>query len=298
VGIEIAWRWSFGAPAAALAFVKVYAVVVRAMGGSWNPAHLGLDQALLADPVGALSADPLGVVGKFTAAFGLVWPGLEHLAVWLGPLLVGGWILQSAVGRSLLLSRVEPGMKLRIGTLIGLQTLRITAFALVLRLWLALMVWSAAVAVSGPIAQHAEPNLVLYCGLCIVLSLVIYCSWGAVNWVLGVSPILAMKLNLGPVASLRAALALGPVRGQLAEINLVLGIVRIALIILAMVFSATPLPFSSVETTEFLLQWDAGVFVLYLLWADFFQVARLVGYLELWRGGQTELVNKRESSRG
>ncbi len=74
----------------------------------------------------------------------------------------------------------------------------------------------------------------------------------------------------------------GAVEGKLVEINLVMGIVKIALIVLAMVFSATPLPFESVTTPEFLMWWWAGVTVLYLLASDFFHVARQVAYLQLW----------------
>jgi hypothetical protein len=45
------------------------------------------------------------------------------------------------------------------------------------------------------------------------------------------------------------------------EINLVMGIVKIALIVLAMVFSACPLPFESVATPEFMAWWYVGVTV-------------------------------------
>ncbi len=48
-------------------------------------------------------------------------------------------------------------------------------------------------------------------------------------------------------------------RGKLIEINMVMNIVRIALIVLAMVFSASPLPFSSVETQMFFNCWWGGV---------------------------------------
>jgi hypothetical protein len=59
--------------------------------------------------------------------------------------------------------------------------------------------------------------------------------------------------------------------------------VKIALIVLAMVFSATPLPFESVTTPEFLTCWWFGVALLYFVASDFFHVARLMGYLQLWR---------------
>ncbi len=85
-----------------------------------------------------------------------------------------------------------------------------------------------------------------------------------------------------------AAFRLGPLKSKLVEINLVMGIVKIALIVLAMVFSATPLPFESVTTPQFLAWWWIGVTVVYLLASDFFHVARQVAYLELWRAFESE----------
>ena len=52
---------------------------------------------------------------------------------------------------------------------------------------------------------------------------------------------------------------------------------------LGLVFSATPLPFETVTTPDFLVKWWIGVTVLYLVGSDFFHVARLVAYLQLWR---------------
>jgi hypothetical protein len=98
-----------------------------------------------------------------------------------------------------------------------------------------------------------------------------------------VAPLLAMLRNKWVGASLAGALRLGALRGKLAEINLVMGIVKIVLIVLALVFSSTPLPFESIATPEFLYTWWAGVGVLYLVASDFFHVARLVGYLMLWK---------------
>ncbi len=284
-GLEVAWRWSFGAPALALVVWKLRGVLLAATGATLDPARLGLDAALLGDPVGALAASPLGAVGKFARALALLWPGVARVAGWLGPVLAAGWIVQSSLGRTMVLRRIDSGMKTRVWTLMGLQAIRMAALAGVLWVWLALMAWSANVAVTDPMAAGQEPNLVLYCGLVIAISLGMFCGWAAVSWVPGIAPVLAMKLDLGVLASLKAAVGLGAVRGRLVEINLVLGIVKIALIVLAMVFSACPLPFSSVETPEFLAWWNVGVAILYLVWSDFFHVARLVGYRELWRMG-------------
>jgi len=92
-----------------------------------------------------------------------------------------------------------------------------------------------------------------------------------------------MLRDLGPGASLAAAFRLGPVRSKLVEINLVMGIVKIALIVLAIVFSSCPLPFESVATPNFMAWWYAGVTVLYLVASDFFHVAGLVAYLKMWK---------------
>ena len=297
VALEVAWRWSFGAPALALVLFKVRLVLLAATGGSLDPARLGLDSVLLHDPVGALSADPLGAASKFAVALSLVAPGLEKLALWLVPLVLIGWVVQSSVGRTMVLRYVDDTLHVRVGTLMLLQSLRVAVLTAVFAVWLRLMGWSAHLAVTGPIALKAEPNLVLFCGLVIVISLGMFCGWAAVSWAFGIAPLLAMARDLGALASLRATLALGRVRAKLVEINLVLGIVKIMLIVLLMVFSATPLPFASVETTEFLAWWWLGVFLLYLVASDFFHVARMVGYLDLWRGGQA-LLPDRPGARG
>jgi len=282
--LEVAWRWSFGAPALVLVLYKVLQVLRTATGGTFDPARLGLDKVLLGDPVGALSADPMGAAAKFATAISLVLPGMEHFAVWLVPLLLVGWVVQSSVGRTTVLRRIDPAMHVRLGTVMVLQAIRLTVLSGVIWVWFELVGWSSRTAILQPIAQKAEPNLVLYCGLVIVISLAMFTAWALVSWVLAIAPLLAMLRDLGVGASLRAAVGLGKVRGRLAEINLVLGIVKIALIVLAMVFSATPLPFESVTTAAFLAWWWVGVGIVYLLWSDFFHVARLVGYLDLYRG--------------
>jgi hypothetical protein len=71
---------------------------------------------------------------------------------------------------------------------------------------------------------------------------------------------------------------------QLVEINFVMGIVRVALLVLALVFSACPLPFESVATAEFLRNWWIGVGVWYLLASDYFKVVRAAAYINVLDG--------------
>ena len=274
----------FGIPALWIVGTKLKESLLAATDGTLDPAKLGLDKALLNDPVGALTADPMGAAGKLTAAVGLVLPGVLQVAVWLAPLLLVVWVIVSSLGRTAVLRRADPALHARPLTMMVLQAFRIAVLATLFVLWFRLMAWSSHVAVSGPIAVGAEPNLVGFCALVIVLSLGMFIAWSTVSWWFGMAPLLAMLNGTGVVASLRDAARLRGLRGELVEINLVMGIVKIALIVLAMVFSATPLPFQTVTTPEFLAWWWAGVAVLYLIGSDFFHVARLVAYLTLWRG--------------
>jgi hypothetical protein len=115
----------------------------------------------------------------------------------------------------------------------------------------------------------------------IVFSLGVFTVWALLSWVFSIAPLLALVEGLGVGGSLVRSLRLGPLRGKLVEINLVMGIAKIALVVLAMVFSATPLPFADAVSGGTLYAWWAVVTVLYLVASDFFQVARVVAFVDL-----------------
>jgi hypothetical protein len=206
-----------------------------------------------------------------------------RVALWLAPLMVVVWVVVSAVGRTAVLRRVDGRLHRRVGTLVVLQAVRVLALLGSFAVWFWCMERVGDWMVTRPVAAGGEPNLVGYFSLVIVATLGLFTLWAVVSWALAIAPLLAMLRGLGVGASLAAAFRLGTLRSKLVEINLVMGIVKIALIVLAMVFSATPLPFESVTTPEFLFWWWAGVTVLYFLGSDFFHVARQVAYLQLWR---------------
>jgi len=59
--------------------------------------------------------------------------------------------------------------------------------------------------------------------------------------------------------------------------------VRLALVVLAMVFSAAPLPFSDELGGDALHVVWAGSVVFYLVANDYFQIVRLKGLMEFWK---------------
>jgi hypothetical protein len=267
--LEILWRWAYGVPA--LAVVAYEAMrVLRA-----TPVDLAaLQQMSLLDPMNAAET--------LAQATALLLPPVLKVAMWLGPLLAVAWIVVSGFGRDLVMRRIDRRLHARPGTLMVLQAVRMVALAASFGLWFVCLRWAAGIAVNGPIAVGQDPNLVLYSALVIVATLGLFTLWAIVSWGLSVAPLLAMRRDLGAVASLAEAFRLGPLRSKLVEINLVMGIVKIALIVLALVLSACPLPFESVATQEFMAWWYVGVTMVYLIASDFFHVVHLAAYLELW----------------
>jgi hypothetical protein len=233
--------------------------------------------------------DPMSAAATLADAAGVLTPPALRVAEWLAPLLLVVWIVASSYGRTAVLRRVDAQLHARPGTLMVLQAARMVALAGSLAVWFECLQEAGRYAVNGPLTAGLEPNLVLYSAIAIVATLGMFTLWAVVSWALSVAPLLAMLRDLGARASLAAAFRLGPVRSKLVEINLVMGIVKIALIVLAMVFSACPLPFESVATPGFMLQWYGLVTVLYLIASDFFHVVRLLSYIELWKayGGKS-----------
>jgi hypothetical protein len=268
--LEVLWRWAYGIPA----LLVLWRVGMRILREA--PVDFAALQSMSV-------SDPMSAATTLAKALDVLLPQVLKVAMWLAPLLVVGWVVVSSVGRTVVLRRADGRLHSRVGTLIVLQSLRVVALLGSFAVWFWCIERVGDWTVTSPLAAGGEPNLVGYFALVIVATLGLFTAWAVASWALSVAPLLAMLGGLGVGGSLAAAFRLGPLKGKLVEINLVMGIVKIALIVLAMVFSATPLPFESVTTPEFLMWWWAGVTVLYLLGSDFFHVARQVGYLQLWR---------------
>ncbi len=273
--LEVLWRWLYGVPALLLLRYEVIRILLA------TPLdYAGLRQMTLLDPMKSS-------VTLAKAALALA-PPVEATALWLGPLLLVTWVIVSSIGRTVVLRRADAKLHARPGTLMVLQAIRMTALSGSFALWFLCLQGAAQVAVAGPLAAGQEPSLVLYFGLAIVATLGLFTLWAVMSWGFSVAPLLAMLRDWGAWRSLRSSFRLGALKIKLVEINLVMGIVKIALIVLAMVFSASPLPFETVASQTFLTWWWSGVIVLYFVASDFFHVARLVAYLELWRTSALE----------
>ena len=265
LGWELLWRWGYAIPAVAILYHE----------GTSIAANVSLSQQSLS---GLSLSDPLGAGQQLTAAAAALTPLVAQAALWLGPLLAVAWAVASGLGRSAVLRRLDPALRPAPFTLILLQLLRIATLAAVCVGWYRAIGWAANTTLSG-----AAPNLVAWSAWVIFLSFGVFVFWALLGWIFSIAPLLAMLQGTGVFRSLANSLRLGALTSKLVEVNLVLGIVRLALMVLALVFSAIPLPFEADMTGMALHAWWVLVTLLYLVASDFFQVARFAAFIQFWR---------------
>jgi len=268
--IELLWR--------CLAWSPVFLFVAVGVGS------LGINIQFHPELLSSITVfKPVEAVSALQTFFSALKP-LEnlHLLGWLAALAVM-WIAASTFGRARILRRLEPALQQRPSTLLLLGTLRTASVLAIASVWFSGCAWVIETIVLRPVAQHQDPNLVLGFALLVSGTLVLFILWCTVSWLLQLAPLFAMARHTSAGTSLRQALRNVALRSKLIEINLVMGIVKVCLIVLAMVFSACPLPFESVETRTFLVCWTLGVGLLYLIASDYFHVVRAAAYLRLWQ---------------
>jgi hypothetical protein len=265
--IEIAWRWLFGIPFLAVCWINAQQILA----------------ALPLETAGFNEVDPQN---PWVAAVQIahVWavyvPYVLTLLRWLFPVAAVAWVVVSGVGRSLVFKHINPRLSFRPASMIVLQAAWLTLAVAMAWGWFLSVEWVAAT----HITTAGEPDLVGYSIWLIFLSLAFFTAWALVSWPLLIAPLLMLLEERSALSSIRESFRLGkPFTGKLVEINLVMGIVKLALIVLAMVLSAAPLPFSD-ELGPAALHWiAASAVVFFCVSSDYFQVVRLKGFIEFWR---------------
>jgi len=279
--LEVLWRWIVGIPALVYSWHLVTRVMATTPWRETGIAELSINKLL---------TDPMAGSNVIASALLVVWPALKPALMVAVPIFVVAWVIVASMGRTLVLRAMDrTAMRARPLTLIVLNLLRALAMVATAWVWWSVLSYVAKGTILEPSMAGGEPQVMVYVGAAIVLTIGLFMLWAIFGWVFGIAPLLAMLRNIGAWQSLRAAMRLGKLRGRLIEINLVMGVVKIALLVLLMVFSATPLPFQSVATEDFLLKWTLGVGVLYFIASDYFHVTRLAAYLQLW---QAEEISK------
>ena len=265
--IEVAWRWIFGAPLLMFCWIEARRIL----------AALPLESAGLSnlDP-----QNPWVAAVQLTDAWILYQPHVMAVLRWLLPVAALAWVVVSGVGRSLVLRRMEPRLPFRLIETMALQAAWLAALGTTCWGWFHSIQWVAA----AHIPTSGEPDLIGYSMWAIFLSLGFFTAWALLSWALSIAPLLMLLEGRSALSSFGQSLRLGKAfTGKLMEINLVMGIVKLALMVLAMVLSAAPLPFSDQLGPDALhLLWIAAT-IFFFVASDYFHVVRLKGFMEFWR---------------
>ena len=265
--LELLWRWTFGLPFVIVVLLEAIKILI-----ALPPASSGLSSL---DP-----QNPWVAAVQLSNAWTLYQPHVAAVLHWLLPAAAVTWVVVSALGRSLLLKQMQPALRFRPLTMIVLQAAWLALFLFTCFCWLRSMQWVAA----ATITPAAEPDLIGYSMGVIFLSLGFFTAWALASWALSIAPLLMLLEDRSPLSALGQSLRLGkPMTAKLVEINLVMGIVKLALVVLAMVLSAAPLPFSDQLGQDALHVIWAMATIFFFVASDYFQVVRLKGFVEFWK---------------
>jgi len=269
VAIEVGWRWIFGIPFLLVCWIEAQKILAEL-----PPESTGLNSIDAQNPwVAAV---------QLARAWSLYQPHVVAVLAWLGPVAALAWVIVSALGRGLVLSRLDPERRLPFRPLpmMVLQAGWLALLGATSWAWFRCMGWVSATHITA----GAEPDLIGFATWTIFLALGFFTAWALVNWALSIAPLVMLLEKRTALAALGQSPRLGKAfTGKLVETNLVMGIVNLALIVLAMVLSAAPLPFSDQLGGDALHWIDAAAVVFYLIASDYFQVVRLKGFLEFWK---------------
>lgn len=271
IAIEIGWRWLFGIPLLVVCWRQAQRVLIA----------LPPEDAGLKDVDGQ---NPWVAAVQLAHAWSMYQPHVVAVLRWLLPAAGLVWIVISGLGRSLILNHLcssfEKRLPFRPVAIMVLQAVWLAIFGGACWCWYRSVGWAA----STHITVNSEPDLIGYAIWVILLSLGLFTAWALVSWAVTIAPLIVLLEKRSALSALGLSLRLGKAfTGKLIEINLVMGIVKLALIVLAMVFSAAPLPFSDQLGADAMhVVWACSA-IFFLVASDYFQVVRLKGFFEFWR---------------
>jgi hypothetical protein len=273
--MEVGWRWLVGLPVLVVCWIEARRILM-----ALPPESAGL--------TGINPQDPWVAAVQLNHAWGLYRPEVVSVLGWLVPVAAVAWVVISALGRSVVLWRLVSArgrpVRMRANGLMGMMALQaawLVVMGAMVGAWAWAMAWAGATNISG---TGGEPDLVGYSMWAIFLTLGFYTAWALVSWPVGIAPVLMVMEECSAAQALGRSVRLGKAfTSKVVEINLVMGIVTLALIVLAMVLSAAPLPFGDQLGPDALHVLWAVAAVAYLIASDYFKVVRLKSFVEFTR---------------
>lgn len=260
--IEVGWRWSFGAIAVLIAAFSAYLILDSI---AFDPRRLQAMAAL----------NPLQLAQYIVEGIASIHALLWRAALLMALVLSAIWVLFSALGRYAALARpaLNPGASLPMCFVVSVLRAMVTLAGVIA--WFLAGLFAAAV--GSPATRDAMPNFGLISAILFLAFLVIVSVGSTLNWFLSLVP-----LRNEPKLSEALGSTLTFIRSrrdELLEISIVSGIIRAALLLVAVLLSIAA--GNLITNTRMLLADLLAISLLYFLLADFLYVARFVAFGKL-----------------
>ncbi|HEX6880183.1 MAG TPA: hypothetical protein VF135_07455 [Terriglobales bacterium] len=266
LGVEIGWRWLFGACSLALCFF----------------AAIRLQHSVLIFPEEEemlASRAPLQMAEALLEVWQRVRPAAVRMAVILIPAVILLWVIAATTGRAFVFSRV-PGNNNRRPSWVALGFLHLIRALSVLLIPVGYVACSKATAlVTNPDSRNYALAIVAF----VMLFSVVFLLWSLIHWVLSLACIFAGREDTGLADSLARTASLLRNSGRaLASIAMQNAGARTVVALLFTVIALLPLVFYQVKP----LFWasEIVIFLVYCAFSDVLLLARLMGYIAVVEG--------------
>ncbi|MDE1163093.1 MAG: hypothetical protein PW792_14305 [Acidobacteriaceae bacterium] len=269
VALEVAWRWIAGGPIMLVVYLfgKQHSDVLAEVWAQWGTMTF-FHPAEMASTLGATSARLFDLAQPVLAKF------ITVSMLW--------WCAVGAIGQVLFAKRLlGAASKTRLALVFCLRLMRSLGVLLCWALWASVVLAVAHHELTTKATLGAEPDVLVFLAVSIVFSLALFVGWATLSWPLSLALAWNAQHGTSLGGSLRASVTSKLARSEVLEISLVMCIVKIALVVLAMTFSACPLPFATIATQEFLQNWWIAMAVLYMLASDYFHSVRFAAYVQV-----------------
>jgi hypothetical protein len=271
---EIGWRWMFGLGSLGLLGFSVYEFLASV--------HVPEGEAIL-----LRSQNPWLIAGTLAEMLQEHGPRLLRAAAVLTPSLAILWIFCATVGRAATLRGLTGTSALRMRGLFGLSFLRAAlALAAIMGVFGACL--AAGYAVRNPAADSANPLEGVGLAICLMLllSLLVGCVWGSLNWILSVACLSVAREGQDTFGAIGATVHLARrFKGPFAAISWWYGLLHLTALVLATNAGSITVILFPVSPAAAVIT-GLAITLLYLAAVDFLYVARLAAYNAVLESGE------------
>ena len=269
---EVAWRWSFGTAALALAAGAFFGFLDGVVVTDRDLLALGSSNVNIVSA--ALSHMFEGAGPRLLQAFAVLVPAVTLL-----------WIGTASVGRAVTL-RALIGSEGHLGwrSLVALHVLRALLTLGTMLAALGLIIFAAWISTAPDAEGFARPDVAVYLVILLITLPPLLLLWSFLNWVFSLATIFVLRDDADVFPSLASAVRIiRNNKAKFAATSTAFGVLRLVALIVLLTASMSAASAFSAAGYRAMLMVLVLLALAYFVLADFLYIARLAAYIEICR---------------